>query len=128
MRVAFLADLGELELDAARGGESRAERQVLEVEALHDEVLTEGAVGHVGPAVLEILDGFESQQAHLTVPLAGMRVALDAPVFLELHAGLRGLLNPLAVAGANGVNGAHILFSPVFSLPQFPAGSRLRAS
>ena len=53
--VAFLADLRDLEPDLA-GAQARADRQFLEVEAIRDDVLAEGAELDVDAALAEFLD------------------------------------------------------------------------
>lgn len=106
MGVALLADLSQLQHHVA-AGEARADGEALQVEALHDDVLAEGTVSHVGPARLEGFDLLVGQKAHLAVPRPAVGVALDAPIGLQLDGVLLGFLDSLDVARAYGFDNAH---------------------
>ena len=82
LRVAHLADLGELQERAAHA-HAGAQRQRQEVDTLGGDVLREVALGHVEAHGLRLLDGLPCQKRHLPVPVAGMRVARHAAVRLD---------------------------------------------
>ena len=97
--VAGLADLCDLKQCFTRT-EQRADGHTAEIE-IRNEILTECAVCHICTARIESLDFAVRQKAHLSVPVAGVRVALQTVVFDEQALGNVYLLDALLFACAD---------------------------
>src|SRR5450759_2956659 len=76
-RVALLADLGDLDGDVLAYLQVRAYRQRHQLDPLGGNVLGEVAGPDVQPLEPHLVDALHRQQAHLPVPLAGVRVTLE---------------------------------------------------
>ena len=117
--VALLAYLRHFQQHIIAAQE-RSDRESTEVEALHDEVLTERAGDDVCPALIERLYLVRAQQAYLPVPFPGVRVAVNAPFGREMRGADVLLLYTLAVARADRYYLSHGLILLSGSSHAFP--------
>ena len=109
--MALLADLRDLKEYVAHA-QARSDRQFLEPESLGDEVFPERAEVHIRPARAEIVDLAESEEAHLTVPVPRVRVAVHAVLRDEEHAVERVFLRAALLTDAQRSDFAHINLPP----------------
>ena len=100
--------------------QERPDRQRAEVEALHDEVLTERAGDNICPALIERLYLVRTQQAYLPVPFPGVRVAVNAPFGGKVRGADVLFLYSLAVARADRYYLSHGLILLSGSSHAFP--------
>ena len=80
--MAGLSNLAELE-ESITDLKARPDRKCLQIEALTDNVLSEGAEIDFRATRTKFLDLFKREQAHLSMPVSGMCIAHNAPIRLH---------------------------------------------
>ena len=104
--MALLADLRDLEEDIP-DAQTRPDGQFLEAEPLCNDVLAECAEVNIGAARAEVVDLTETEEAHLTMPIARMGVAVNAVLRHEENAVHRVFLRPALLADAERSDLSH---------------------
>ena len=101
--VALLADLRQLH-HYFTAAHDAAYRQLFEVDTAYENIFTEGTDSGITAARIKFIYLFRTQQTHLTVPFAGVGIALDAEIFFKNNLINRMLFRTLLFADTNSLD------------------------